>query len=158
MTWHIWDEYTDHGRARAGSRRRGWSQREKVGRTAWPQATMTGLGLLLALGGVWCMHWQDGHAPSVATREWTQVPLLTHLQAVMMGTLSWCAAVLVVATLFLGLMLRQRLVWADAHQAHPRVGRIPRPAWRALWSEAAVYCRPSLCRHTVLQYDRHPLR
>ena len=105
MTWHLWDEHTDHGRAGAGSRQRGWAQREKVGQAAWPRATMTGLGLLLALGGVWCMHWQGGRAPSAAARAWTQASLLTHLQAVMIGIFSWCAAVLVVATLFLGLML-----------------------------------------------------
>ena len=116
MTWHSWDEHTDHGRARAGSLRRGWSQHEKMGHAAWPRATMTGLGLLLALGGVWCMHWQGGRAPSGAAPAWTQAPRLKHLQAMMIGTLSWCAAVLVVATLFLGLML----LAARVQQRHGR--------------------------------------
>ena len=121
MTWHIWDEHTDHGRARAGSLQRGWSQRAKVGHAAWPRTTMTGLGLLLALGGVWCLHWQGGRAASAAVRAWTQAPLLTHRQAVMIGTLSWCAAVLVVATLFLGLML----LAARVQQRHGRSTAAP---------------------------------
>ena len=121
MTWHIWDEHTDHGRVRTGRLRRGWSQREKAGHAAWPRATMTRLGLLLALGGVWCLHWQGGRAPSAAARAWTQAPLLTHRQAVMIGTLSWCAAVLVVATLFLGLML----LAARVQQRHGRSTAAP---------------------------------
>jgi len=121
MTWHIWDEHTDHGRARAGSLQRGWSQRAKVGHAAWPRTTMTELGLLLALGGVWCLHWQGGRAASAAARAWTQAPLLTHLQAVMIGTLSWCAAVLAVATLFLGLML----LAARVQQRHGRSTAAP---------------------------------
>jgi hypothetical protein len=60
MTWHICDEHTNHGRAGTGRLRRGWSQHAQVGHAAWPRATMTGLGLLLALGGVWGMHWQGG--------------------------------------------------------------------------------------------------
>jgi len=121
MTWYIWDEPTDHGRARAGSLRRGWSQRKKAGHAAWPRAMMTGLGLLLTLGGVWCMHWQGGRAPSAAARAWTQAPLLAHLQAVMIGTLSWCAAVLAVATFFLGLML----LAARVQQRHGRSTAAP---------------------------------
>ena len=121
MTWSIWNEYTDHGRARNGSLQRGWAQRETVGYAAWPRATMTGRGLCLALGGVWCMHWQAGHAPSAVARAWTQAPLLTYLQAVMRGVLSWCATVLVVATRFLGLIL----LAASIQRVHTSGGKEP---------------------------------
>ena len=105
MTWQIWDEPRDHGQARAGSLRLGWAPRVKVEHAAWPRVTMTWPGLLLALGGVWGLHGQGGRASSAAARVWTQAQLLAHLQAVAIGTLHWCAAVLVVATCFLGLML-----------------------------------------------------
>jgi hypothetical protein len=116
MTWQIWDEHRDHGQGRAGSLRLGWAPCVKVEYAAWPRATMTGLGLLLALGGVWGLHGQGGRASSTAVRAWTQAQLLAHLQAVAIGTLSWCAAVLVVATCFLGLML----LAARVQQRHSR--------------------------------------
>src|SRR5262249_20768594 len=116
MTWQIWDEHRDHRQAHAGSLRRGWAPHVKVEHAAWPQATMTGLGLLLALGGVWGLHEQGGRASSTAAPASTHAPLLAHLQAVMIGTLSWCAAVLVVATCFLGLML----LAARIQQRHSR--------------------------------------
>src|SRR5262245_7122426 len=105
MTWQIWDEHRDHGHVRAGSLRRGWAACLQVEHTAWPRATRAGRGLLLALGGVWGLHGQEGHAASAATHMWTQAQPLPYLQAVALGLLSWCAAVLVVATGFLGLLL-----------------------------------------------------
>jgi hypothetical protein len=82
------------------------------------------------------MHGQGGRAPSAAARAWMQAPLLTHRQAVMIGTLSWCAAVLVMATLFLGLML----LAARVQQRHGRST-----------AAAAVLSRTSCPRQAVSQ-------
>jgi hypothetical protein len=127
MTWQIWDEHRDHGQGRAGSLRLGWAPCVKVEYAAWPRATMTGLGLLLALGGVWGLHGQGGRAASAATRVWTQAQPLTHLQAVALGILSWCAAVLVVATCFLGLMLLA--AWVQQRHSHRRSAAAIGRAW-----------------------------
>jgi hypothetical protein len=62
MTWQIWDEHRDHGHVRAGSLRRRWAACVQVEHTAWPRATRAGRGLLLALGGVWGLHGQEGRA------------------------------------------------------------------------------------------------
>ena len=68
------------------------------------------------------MHWQDGHAPpSAVARAWIQAPLLTYLQAVMLGVHSWYAAVLVVATRFLGLIL----LAASIQRVHTSGGKEP---------------------------------
>jgi hypothetical protein len=76
-----------------------------------------------------------------AARAWTQAQPLTHLQTVMIGTLSWCAAVLVVATLFLGLML----LAAWVQQRHGRstaaaavLSRTPRPRHAVSQTHAAT--------------------
>jgi hypothetical protein len=135
MTWQIWDEHRDHGQARAGSLWRGWSARVKVEHAAWPQATMTGLGLLLALGGVWGLHGQGGRASSAASRVWTQAQPLTHLQAVAIGILSWCAAVLVVSTCFLGLMLLA--AWVQQRHSRRRSAAAMGPCLDAINSEDA---------------------
>jgi hypothetical protein len=127
MTWQIWDEHRDHGQARAGSLRRRWAPRVQVEHAVWPRATMTGLGLLLSLGGVWGLHGQGGRASSTAMRVWTQAQLLTHLKAVAIGTLSWCAAVLVVATCFLGLMLLA--VWVQQRYSRRRSAAAMERAW-----------------------------
>ena len=94
----------------------------KVEHATWPQATMIWLGLLLALGGIWGLHEQGGRASSAATRVWTQTQPLTHLQAVALGILSWCAAVLVVSTCFLGLMLLAVWVQRRVHSPPLRNG------------------------------------
>jgi hypothetical protein len=129
MTWQIWDEHRDHGQARAGSLRLGWVPRVKVEHATWPRATLTGLGLLLALGGVWSLHGQGGRASSAAARVWTQAQPLTHLQAVAIGILSWCAAVLVVATCFLGLMLLA--AWGQQRLSRRRSAAAMGRAWRS---------------------------
>ena len=105
MTYHIWNEHTDHGQAPLGSLRCGWQLRMRCGHAAWLWARRPGLGLLLTLGGVWVMHWQGMGVPSATASGWTQARLLAYLQAVALGTLSWFAAVLVVATLLLGFLL-----------------------------------------------------
>jgi hypothetical protein len=105
MTSHIWNEHTDHGQAPLGSLRRRWQLRMRFGHTAWLWARRPGPGLLLVLGGVWVTHWQGMGVPSAMASGWTQARLLVYLQAVALGTLSWFAALLVVATLLLGCLL-----------------------------------------------------
>lgn len=127
MTWQIWDEHRDHRQVHTGSRQREWALRVKVEHATWPRATMTWLGLLLALGGIWGLHEQGGRASSAATRVWTQTQPLTHLQAVALGILSWCAAVLVVSTCFLGLMLLA--VWVQQRYSRRRSAAATERAW-----------------------------
>jgi hypothetical protein len=120
MIWRIWEDHPGTGRALAGSTLRGWQQREGLENTSWHWAKTVGMGVLLALVCAWWMSWAGVSADSATAGVRSSARLLAYLQAVAIGTLSWLAAVLVVATTLLGVML---LLNALVHRLWPQGAR-----------------------------------